>query len=674
MRWYLPKKVKTMNRKYVFIGNLETYVESLGERKAQYNRLLTQCDTYFSESLPQVHPQKSTTYMGIAMVNLALAYLLGNDERYLNECRRWMHTVLGYEKWGNAHLVNVDLSASWILFGLSLSYDWLKDFLPEDERKLVADKIYHHAVILSDYKKATEGHGWATNFWQNHNWINLTGLSAAGYALKGDYERAPQFIEEAKENFKTVFSLLADDGSNYEGVSYWRYGGMWLFVYASMLKTQEGIDYFSKCEYLKNTFYYRLYQSAPDMARQLNFGDCHDRHSGHPACVYYLVAHEYNNGHAQNLGNLVIRDFLREEATQSGVKPGILPEACFEFLWYDPLVSEEAFETLPLVKKFDDLGLVSIRSGWKAESKAFSFKCGCPGGTKQWHEGWRLAREKNWKTLSLSHHHPDNLSYILVDGKDYITCEDGYNRNILAVNHNLLLVDGSFTDSENCNDVYMDSIEKRLAQNPSFDPVSGYFGTLDSFFTDQNITLFRAETASMYRQEQKMESVCRFVFTDKLDFVLMIDRFVSDCPHIYSIVSNTDEKAHCQKEGRYSYPNGKSTYTVLSDKAIEPTWQENKIVSVMTTQEPDKVCTVLQQCLIHSSVEKQKKQTFVECLSLQKGYPKITFFDDVLVVKTTQRVYEFVFPSRFFDYKITGKANLVCFVDDGTAKKIYEWK
>jgi hypothetical protein len=73
-------------------------------------------------------------------------------------------------------------------------------------------------------------------------------------------------------------------------------------------------------------------------------------------------------------------------------------------------------------------------------------------------------------------------------------------------------------------------------------------------------------------------------------------------------------------------------------------------------------------------VEKQKKQTFVECLSLQKGYPKITFFDDVLVVKTTQRVYEFVFPSRFFDYKITGKANLVCFVDDGTAKKIYEWK
>jgi hypothetical protein len=661
-----------MNRRLVCIGNLETYLESLGERKAQYNRLLTQCDSYFAVELPSVHPLASTTYMGIAMVNLALGYLLSNEEKYLLECRRWMKTVLGYEKWGNAHLVNVDLSASWILFGLSLSYDWLKPFLKEDERKAIAEKLYHHAGIMSDFKKATVGHGWSTDYWQNHNWINLTGLAAAGYALKGEYERAPSFIEEAKENFKIVFSLLAEDGSNYEGITYWRYGGMWLFVYAYLLKTQEGIDYFSISEYLKNTFYYRLYQSAPDMARQLNFGDCHDRHSSHPACVYYLVAHEYHNGHAQNLGNLVLREFLQEEATESQVKPGILPEACFEFLWYDPLVSEEPFDTLPLVRKFDDLGLVSIRSGWDDKSKAFSFKCGSPGGEKQWREGWKFYREKQWQTLSLSHHHPDNLSYILVDGEDYLTCEDGYNRNILAVNHNLLLVDGCFTDSENCNDVYRESVEKRLLKDPSFDPVTGYFGKLESFYTDQKITLFSAETASMYPEALGMKSVSRFVFTDKLDFVLMIDSFSSNQFHTYSIVSNTDSKAQEEREGRYTYQNGKAVYTVLSDKDIEPTYQENKIVSVMTTQEPDKVCTVLQQCLIHSSVEKQNRQMFIECISLFKGELQISYYNGVIVVKTC-KVYEFVFPERFLDYGILGKARMVCFVDDGRNKKQYSW-
>ncbi len=48
-----------------------------------------------------------------------------------------------------------------------------------------------------------------------------------------------------------MFDLMAEDGSNYEGVTYWRYGGMWLFVYAHLLKVQEGIDYFQSSPYLK---------------------------------------------------------------------------------------------------------------------------------------------------------------------------------------------------------------------------------------------------------------------------------------------------------------------------------------------------------------------------------------------------------------------------------------
>ena len=49
----------------------------------------------------------------------------------------------------------------------------------------MSDKIRHHAQIMLDYRRETYGKGWSTNFYQNHNWINMTGLAAAGYACKG---------------------------------------------------------------------------------------------------------------------------------------------------------------------------------------------------------------------------------------------------------------------------------------------------------------------------------------------------------------------------------------------------------------------------------------------------------------------------------------------------------
>ena len=236
---------------------------------------------------------------------------------------------------------------------------------------------------------------------------------------------------------------------------------MWLFVYAHLLKVQEGIDYFQSSPYLKNTFYYRLYQCNGDFTRQMNYGDCHDRYSSHPVCVYYKVAAEYRNGHAQKLGNMVVKEFLAQEAANSKVKPGILPEAIFEFLWYDPSVEEREFDDLPLARYFEDLGLLALRSSWQRDARVFSIKCGAPGGAKQWREGWKILQDEGIDLFSLSHHHPDNLSYIFASGGEYFTCEDGYNRNLMPDNHNVLLVDGRYTDAQDVNDVYMTSVEQR---------------------------------------------------------------------------------------------------------------------------------------------------------------------------------------------------------------------
>ncbi len=90
----------------IFIGDLEPYRKEIaGKRKKQYQRLLEQADRYKTMVLPEEHPKESTTYMGIAIPNLALAYCLSGDEEYLHPGEAVLiATVLSYEKWwrGNA--------------------------------------------------------------------------------------------------------------------------------------------------------------------------------------------------------------------------------------------------------------------------------------------------------------------------------------------------------------------------------------------------------------------------------------------------------------------------------------------------------------------------------------------------------------------------------------------
>ncbi len=634
--------------KMVFIGDIEPYVaERNGRRRKQYRRLLDQADRYGEMELPREHPKESTTYMGIAIMNLALAYRLSREERYLKEAKRFMETVISYEKWGNAHLVNVDLSASWILFGLSLGYDWLKPWLTDQERRRVSEKILRHAQIIFQYRRDTYGDGWSTAFYQNHNWINMTGLAAAGYVLGREEEgskgagAAPLYIREAEEDFARVFSCLAEDGSNYEGVTYWRYGGMWLFVYAHLLKTQGGKDYFKESGYLKNTFYYRLYQSCGDLRQQMNFGDCHDRHSGHAACVYYKAAAEYKDGFAQRFGNLVVDEFLMEEARESKVKPGILPEAGFEYLWYDPEVEEKELELLPKVRYFEDLGLLGIRDGWTPEAKVLTIKCGYPGGRKQWETGWRLYREENIRCLSLSHHHPDNLSYIFARGKEYLTCEDGYNRNLMPDNHSVILVDGAYTDASDVSDAYMSSAKMRMKEEePGWE--KSYGGRVTVMKEDGPVVIYRGETSGVYPKRLQMEEVSRLLFTDGLEFWVFVDVARSRSRHCYELICNTDREAAAEGEGFvYHMETGPIRYTVFSDKEIKSRSYTQKVESVMTTQEPDKVCRTDICTLSTCSANEERQQIFFECFTFKDKGTAVKMEDGILKVEHGTRQYEF---------------------------------
>ncbi|GAB6107259.1 DUF4962 domain-containing protein [Fusibacter bizertensis] len=597
---------------YIFIDqDIETLREEIHTKKIKvYKRLVDQCKRYEAVQLNAEHPNGSTTFMGMAIANLALAYVLTQNKRYLTEVKRWMDQVVDYPHWGNAHLVDVDLSAAWILFGLGIGYDWLKDDLSENQRLLIKEKLILQGNRMYDFKINTEGTGWSTNYFQNHNWINMTGLATAGYALKDTYEMSQAWIESSKSNFETVFSMLPEDGSDYEGVVYWRYGVMWLFIYAHLIKERENINYFEQSNFLKETFYYRLYQSAPNLEEIINFGDCHDRRSGHSTAIYYKVAAEYKNGYAQKLGNLVRDEFLYREAYESKIKPGILPECFFEVLFYDPQIQEKDFSDLPTKKFFPDLGLYIYRSSWSADALHFSFKCGAPGGKRQWENLWRLKESKNYNCFGLSHQHPDNNSFILVSNETYYAIDDGYNRTVKASDHNTITVDGLGYQDEGQNNIWKNYTKDMISE-------------IETCQIDDQLTYIVGEASKQYDSKLNLSVAKRHIVHMEMPYIVMIDELDSKDEHIYTWTMHSDfypevsSEASSEVAQHYLYQGdyGKMSLFQFTSHLTEHKLADNTIRAIMTTQEPDKFTENKMKALKISNIAKTQKMIFLSILA-----------------------------------------------------------
>lgn len=591
---------------YLFIDQkLNTLREDIKHTKsAVYKRLYDQCRRYTNVSLSEEQPAGSITFMGIASANLSLMYLLSKQPHYLEEAKRWIFTCVNYPHWGSDKNRDVDLSAAWLLFGLGLCYDWLKDALSENERITLRDKLALQATRMYEHREANRRSGWSAHYWQNHNWINMAGLATTGYALVNECANAQRWIDAAKENFDFIYSVLPDDGSDYEGVVYWRYGAMWLFVYAHLVKEREGMDYFTTTPFLKNTFYYRLYQSAPDLQQQINFGDCHDRFSGHSTAIYYKTAAEYGNGHAQYLGNLVRDNYLYREALESKVKPGILPECLFEVLFYDPSVPETNFEDLPLTTYFEDLGLAVIRSSWEKDAIHFSFKCSAPGGKTQWDEAWKLMEQTGHRHFSLSHQHPDNNSFILVANDTYFAIDDGYNRNVKAEHHNVVLVDGVGYQDEGQNDIWSDYTPDMV-------------GIMEKYVNEDDLVYMVGETSNTYQKSLKLNRFARHVLHTQRPYFIIFDELLSELDHSYTWLLHSDVFPTRDDNG-FFYQNGPATmriYPVFPD-AFTATTEDNVVQAVMTSQEPDNFCQTNLKTLALTTEAKSKSAYFLNVITL----------------------------------------------------------
>jgi len=596
-------------------------------RKAHFTRLIEQCRMYEGEKLSKTPPPTSITYIGMAAANLSLAYLLTEQEHYLNEAKRWIFTAVEYEVWGYGFLVDVDLSASWLLFGLGLSYDWLKDHLTVAERGKFLDKLILQGHKIFNYGEENKGNCWSTDFWQNHNWINYSGLLTTAYAIRGEYTGAEKWIATIKNNFAKVFEYLPEDGSNYEGTVYWRYAMKFFLNAADLLRKDGEPDYF-QTDFLKNTFYFRLYQSAPNWEENVNFGDAHDRRSSHSICAYYKLAAEQNNGHAQWLGELVRTNFLFREAYQSKIFPGILPEAFLELIWYNPAIAPQSPENLPLTQYFPDLGLVVMRSSWDTDATHLSFKASPPGGHKQWKLSWELNRKNGWRTRSLTHYHVDFNHFILLHEGTALAIDEGYNRTSRAEIHNLVTVDGTgcmgekiweegdLSDPElfdlNCkgiHNVWRDVPESATAEIEAFSEADGYIYVV-------------GESSRLYYPEMKLTRNARHIINSQCGYFIFLDELESDLTHTYTWRIHSEKYATQRDEKHFEILNGAGGLNIFTafPEESHTSIDETLVEEIMTPQRPDDIRRISLKTLKIENKIKSKNAYFINVLQPKSGH------------------------------------------------------
>ena len=595
-------------------------------RKEHFTRLIEQCRMYEGEILSKAPPPTSITYMGMAAANLSLAYLLTEQDHYLEEAKRWIFTAVDYDVWGYGFLVDVDLSASWLLFGLGLSYDWLKDHLTPEERSKFLNKLILQGNKIFNYGEANKGNCWSTDFWQNHNWINYSGLLTTAYAIRGEHSGAEHWISVIKNNFEKVFDYLPEDGSNYEGTVYWRYAMNSFLTAADLIRKDGGPNYF-ETDFLKNTFYYRLYQSAPNWEENINFGDTHDRRSSHSICSYYKFASEHDNGYAQWLGELVRTKFLFREAYQSKVFPGILPEAFLELIWYNPAIVPQSPDNLPLTKYFPDLGLVVMRSGWETDATHLSFKSSPPGGHKQWKLSWELNKKNGWRTRSLTHYHVDFNHFILLHKGAPLVIDEGYNRTSRAEIHNLITVDGTGCVGEkiweegDLSDPVLFDLNCKGIHNVWRDVPESAIAEIEAFSNEDGYIYAIGESSRMYYPEMKLTRNARHIINSQCGYFILLDELESKLEHTYTWRIHSEKYASKRNEDQFEIFNGKGALNIftLFPEARHTSIDETMVEEMMTPQRPDDLRRIRLKTLKIENSVKSKNTYFLNVLQPKDG-------------------------------------------------------
>lgn len=445
-------------------------------------------------------------YVAASLPYVASAYLMTGQSKYLDAAKQRSLAVCAYPHWGRDN----DLEAGYCLFGIAMVFDWLYADLDRATRDTLRQTLLERGQRL--YRMIP------TSFWtnwelQNHQWVALAGLAAAGFALTDDPkagDEARQWTSTCLRRFQQSDAELQPDGSTQEGMTYWSLGIDGMLKFWALAEHAQGQK--PSSSWWAQTGYYRLYLSLPRHAwtktdKVVDFGDCLRYDWCGPDYLIHRLAQINHDQYLQWFGN-------ESQATSAADR---FSASWLNLVWLDPTLSSIAptlgSTPLPTLRYFKDMDVVSARSDWSGDESLLALKCGPALGHR--------ATQRFDHDPGAAHAHPDAAQFVFFAHGQWLLRDDGY-RFKSTENHNTLLIDGHGQLGENETDT---SVRSQKGE---------WFGVLPQLRAKSNphvvsvrstphVDYIEADATEAYPKELGLKRFNRRLLFVKSDVVIVAD-------------------------------------------------------------------------------------------------------------------------------------------------------
>lgn len=219
---------------------LKKTIEISPDLKKIHDYVIAQSDLHLTEeAIPyqMVGKRLTTSLAQKHIINLAYAYRMTGDSRYLNKAEEDLIAICSFPSWNPSHYLDV----AELVLSASFGYDWLYNDLQESTRILI--------------RKAITEFGFQTSYDETdqfidrvNNWNSICngGLILGAIALYGDDESMNQecinILERSVAANRFALAEYGPDGNYPEGYGYWCYGNNLQVALIAALEKAFGTD------------------------------------------------------------------------------------------------------------------------------------------------------------------------------------------------------------------------------------------------------------------------------------------------------------------------------------------------------------------------------------------------------------------------------------------------
>ena len=285
-----------------------------------------------------------------AVMSIIMAYHLTGNDRYLARAWKFVENMCNLPDW-NEPVTFLDVTEMFFVVGLC--YDWLYDYLTEEQRKFIEENAYNKGLELMRkvyYSELDPDKYYVTFYNAKNNWGAVTNGATMGGAMAfADVypEVCFDVIEKANRCIEHMTASYYPTGAWEEGATYWNYALTYVTYSIICLRNNFGTDFgLSKVPGLEKTGWY-----GSKLAGATGMMTMGDTSSGFPNNRHVMfLANEYRDAELMST-----RLTEMEKYGHSGT--------VLEMLYYDPELNQG--DVKPSLDSYmEGMEVLSLREAW----------------------------------------------------------------------------------------------------------------------------------------------------------------------------------------------------------------------------------------------------------------------------------------------------------------------